>query len=422
MVGLVMHSTSGTAFRAHSGDEPHYLAIVHSLLFDGDLFLENNYENARNGGPDVGASFRGAYIDPHAYLVDYATGRSFKWHDLYDQSHRIDPPDDGHGIPFASLKPNPFQPGGHHLVPSHPPAFAAMVAALARPFDPAPEDVERLMGKILLGLAVLTLFVGYFTGLSAGLSQNESVAAVALFALCSPWLVYTKSYFTEGMTALFLLAALAAHLRGRQVVAGLFLVAAIWIKLPYALVGAAWLAWCVWQRRGRDALLLALVLGLGTMLLITFNYAVARVPLISGALPLRFFARPCEFVATLLSPQRGLLVFAPWVVLSLAALPLAWPREAKPAYASILLPLFPYYVLVSLVGFSSGCYGCRYWVPFLPWLAILAVFAARRGRAVRATLVALALVAMVFAVSATLAYGANLWNKPPIEALGMMFH
>ena len=36
--GLITHGT-----HAGTGDEPHYLAITHSIAFDGDLDLANNY-------------------------------------------------------------------------------------------------------------------------------------------------------------------------------------------------------------------------------------------------------------------------------------------------------------------------------------------------------------------------------------------
>jgi hypothetical protein len=38
LIGFITHSTN-----AGSGDEPHYLAIAHSIAFDGDLDLANNY-------------------------------------------------------------------------------------------------------------------------------------------------------------------------------------------------------------------------------------------------------------------------------------------------------------------------------------------------------------------------------------------
>ena len=39
--GLLTHGT-----HAGTGDEPHYLAITHSIAFNGDLDLANNYGDA----------------------------------------------------------------------------------------------------------------------------------------------------------------------------------------------------------------------------------------------------------------------------------------------------------------------------------------------------------------------------------------
>jgi hypothetical protein len=35
--------------RIHSGDEPHYLVTLHSLLIDGDLDVSNNYDAVHKG-------------------------------------------------------------------------------------------------------------------------------------------------------------------------------------------------------------------------------------------------------------------------------------------------------------------------------------------------------------------------------------
>ena len=40
--------------RVFSGDEPHYLVMLNSLLRDGDLDLANNYQAVAAGGDDDG--------------------------------------------------------------------------------------------------------------------------------------------------------------------------------------------------------------------------------------------------------------------------------------------------------------------------------------------------------------------------------
>ncbi len=49
--------------RVLSGDSPHYLVLVHSLIEDFDWDLSNNYRQAEEGGWDLGSRFRGVRID-----------------------------------------------------------------------------------------------------------------------------------------------------------------------------------------------------------------------------------------------------------------------------------------------------------------------------------------------------------------------
>ena len=40
-----------------SGDEPHYLVLIHSVISDGDFDLANNYRDMHRGGPQAGRVF-----------------------------------------------------------------------------------------------------------------------------------------------------------------------------------------------------------------------------------------------------------------------------------------------------------------------------------------------------------------------------
>ena len=40
-----------------SGDEPHYLVLIHSVISDGDFDLANNYTDMHRGGPQAGRVF-----------------------------------------------------------------------------------------------------------------------------------------------------------------------------------------------------------------------------------------------------------------------------------------------------------------------------------------------------------------------------
>ena len=193
--------------QAISGDEPHYLVVVHSLLFDHDLVLDDDYRAVGDGGPEAGSRFKGALLEPHTRLVAHDRSASILWQELYGCCRPLSVPSDKHGFRFPALKANPLAPGSYVQVPAHPPAYSAMLAALIAPFRPAPDDVESMVGVLTVFIAVATLFAAYAAGIAATLTARESAAAVALFALCSPWLVYSKSMFTEATAALLLLPA-----------------------------------------------------------------------------------------------------------------------------------------------------------------------------------------------------------------------
>ena len=68
--------------RVFSGDEPHYLVLINSVLLDGDLDLANNYAAVHRGEPQAGARFSGFPLDHHTYLFE--GGSRKKWDKIYE--------------------------------------------------------------------------------------------------------------------------------------------------------------------------------------------------------------------------------------------------------------------------------------------------------------------------------------------------
>ncbi len=106
--------------RVISGDEPHYLLVLNSILFDHDLELQDDYRRAEHG-PDAGGV---PLSDHHTIIVNRRTGEHGIWFE-----HRQDP----------GLLPGPDV----YEVSSHPVAFPAMLALLIAPFHPTMNDVQR---------------------------------------------------------------------------------------------------------------------------------------------------------------------------------------------------------------------------------------------------------------------------------------
>lgn len=80
---------------------------------------------------------------------------------------------------------------------------------------------------------------------------------------------------------------------------------------------------------------------------------------------------------TLFSPSRGLLVFTPWVALTIVTFPFFARRLAPwPILRWLLWALIPYTLLLSkyTVWWGGHCFGPRYWIDAVPVLAILLAF------------------------------------------------
>ena len=115
-----------------SGDEPHYLVLINSVISDGDFDLANNYRDMHRGGPQAGRVFAGAPLDHHVNW--YEGDRLVKWW----QAYQMDPnawqkDEEGHRMPThrpeSGLGP---VPGPEYS--QHPAGLAFLLAPILYPF------------------------------------------------------------------------------------------------------------------------------------------------------------------------------------------------------------------------------------------------------------------------------------------------
>jgi hypothetical protein len=170
--GLMTHGTF-----AGSGDEPHYLVIAHSVAFDADLDVSNNYRDALLPG--------GGTLEPGAH-ARWRDGRLRPVHDI--------------GMPLI-------------LAPAL--RIAYPVAAWAgRTLPPAWLEAARLHPALLLRHQ-LSLLMAIVTALVArelfallrrlGATPRGAMAAALLFAVSPPVLSHSFLLFTEIPAALVVL-------------------------------------------------------------------------------------------------------------------------------------------------------------------------------------------------------------------------
>lgn len=319
-----------------TGDSPHYLVIVNSLIEDFDLDVSNNYRQAEAGDFDQGVKNRGVHLDWHS--EPYRGSLQCSWH-------------------------NPYMP--------------ALVAAFAWPFRGTPwVEPVAIWLTMLAGLTAIwflwRLTDGYW---------------YLLLALATPLWCYSRDLWTEPWTAACWTALLFF---GRPRAVGLAAFLGVLTRYPFASVVVVAGVVLLWRgERKRSIAILAgcgLALALGLAIAeYSYGYPGHFTPF-HGGRPTRFpgagnqsslwipFSLQWQGLAGLLfDPEVGLLVFSPFLIWGI------W-RFRKGGYR--YLPAVAYFLLIaSYADWPGGAsFSARYLVPMLP-VAVLGVSEEKpRGR------------------------------------------
>jgi hypothetical protein len=397
--------------RATSGDEPHYLVIINSLVYDHDLRIDPDYARVRQGGFEAGAAWRGGDLGGHAILIDRRTGRSALCAEHCDD---------------AALKKVGGHPRDLAMFPAHPVGYPAFMALLALPFHPAPSQLEGLVGTFGILVSIAVILLTYAAARVSGVASRPAVAAALVLGFASSWLPYARSYFSEVSIGLCLILSFLALRRERPILCGLAIGAALAMKSVNVLFGFVWIAERLWARQFKQALWIGASIGLCGVLQVGLNLIMLKSPATVGSGTFSSADGLNSLMATLFSHDHGLVLFIPWALIPL----LWWPfavratpddapgRLSLDARRQIALPVALSLLLYSCIGWGPGyCYGPRYWVPVLPFLALLVIDFAMVGRVWRQYAVAtLAAAAMLVAVPGAIKYH-KLFMKPATTAL-----
>jgi len=175
LAGLATHGTY-----AGSGDEPHYLAIAHSIAFDHDLDLSNNYGAAE---PLIG----GGQLHPEMHAQPGRGGILRPAHDI--------------GMPLL------FAPYIRVARPISAAIAADMEPSLMARLHLTPSVLYRqTISAAMIALAGVLTLVFFDVCLRIGMSERRAVWTTLLMALSPPLLIFSILFFTEMVSALLVLA------------------------------------------------------------------------------------------------------------------------------------------------------------------------------------------------------------------------
>ncbi len=391
--GMLSHATN-----AGSGDEPHYLAIAHSLAFDGDLDMANNYGAAE-------PLIAGGGLDPGLHVYPGKDGIVRPAHDI--------------GLPLLFV---PYvrvaAPLVAAMMPHVPPALARRARLTPTIF------YRNVIGVGMLAVAAILALLTMRLCDWAGATPAAAFWTTTMMAVTAPLSVFSFLFFTEipsaavavavvyllavrnpaplawGLAGVLTGALLLLHSRNMGIVIALVIIAAVRAQRTQGrTAGIAYAASVAALFVVRSAILYHFW---GTWLTSKLAHLGPWVSLgfqIEGA--------ALRAAGLLIDQEYGLLVYSPLFVLALPGLVQLW-RTSRTACLTIVLICGCYLGLVLLPltnpwGWTGGWSPpARFLVPILPFLVVaIAEVVPRLPRAVLVPVVTLQIV-----------IGAYMWQHP----------
>lgn len=217
--------------------------------------------------------------------------------------------------------------------------------------------------------------------------------------------------------------------RGLVILLGVLAGAAFAVRPTNVVVVVALGAWCLWRGRREAARFVAggLLVGVPWLLVNRISYGQWIAPNHSGGRTALHADYLEALAANLVSPARGLLVWAPVVLLAVAGLVVAWRRQQADSVTVLSAGIAIGYLLLVSAGseawWAGHSIGPRFLTDPLPALAVLAVPAVDAlvdpSRRRRAWAVWAAAAVLVWSVAinggAAVMRETNCWNGRPVD-------
>lgn len=394
--------------RVFSGDEPHYLVMLNSILLDGDLDLTNNYASVHQGSEQAGQRLAGSLLDHHT--VWFKNDQRKDWPRIFQ-----DWSTDAAGRPVPQLSELPTAEYS-----THPPGQALLLA----PFLIAFRNTAYVEPAAIAcsTIAVIMAFFYFRALLRKYTSDSLAIDAISIIAfLGSPVWNYARTFYSEPYMLLFAVGAYSLALRNKSfLLAGTFIGLGILMKPPFLLIAAPVLLMLAIGTHFRKAVLFSTPIVLAIAITLALNYYMFG-SIFAAAQEWRPGAFTRGALLMLASSKYGYFVIAPALIVALACWPAFFRTFPKDAIV-LAAPILIYYILFSSYAAWNGAsaYGARYLVPLAP-LVIVPLVSFRetigwRFRPARYVAAAICMTSIACNGIAAMPYW-SYWNDSPLRTL-----
>lgn len=342
-----------------SGDEPHYLLAIQSLIQDHDLNLDNNYLNVNQGKKDAGmlVSLRKYLPDHHTVFVKPGAS-AIQWN--------------------QTKTPNILIKSGYYERPIHPAIFICIYTLLSVLFFPFVSlEVSVLLVTHLLQFATLWLFYLFSKQF---LKNNLACIATIIFAFGTSFWFFSNTIYPEILLSFLTLASVYLFMNRKWMfLCGLCITVAGMMKLPYLSIVLVFGLVNIITKQYRQLRDLILSVSIGLLCYLMFNRLVYFDPLflpITGnpfhpVQPSYNFTPWTGFIGLLIGSQTGIFLFSPFLFFSFIQIILFLQKRIFNLLSLIPLIIFCSF---SFWGYWNGGYSFSYRLilPAIPFFVLLA--------------------------------------------------
>src|SRR3989344_1191896 len=403
-----------------SGDEPHYMVTTTSLVNDGDIYVDNNYDNAYfYGGCDVSYHF--------VNNTNSMIGRHIEFYDPVKNT-----------VPAKREYPGYNSSAGPHIgdydatgirqVSNRAIGLPVFSSIFIWPFRDTCliEPASIYLGLIVAFIGIIFFYLTclhYAKRYKSKNSQNIALMFTVIFAIATQYWYYSKSYFTEMYIASFLIIAYYLFfIRKDNLLPGLLLATAFSMKYPIgmylALFGITLLPRLKWKR------IIYFTLGSALPIVGVFyhNWFLTGAILGFRKITTIFFGNYVYGIFVwLFSPSFGLIPFAPFFLFIFPGLWVLYKKDKK-TLTNLSLMIFPLFFFwtsypdTQIVG-AAG-YSARYLIPLISFFVLLTMIWYINNRSRLLRIIFLILVAIAFLINIQSAFLYFLyWGTPPWAAI-----